>query len=116
MHQNLYLGIKGHVVCIEKDSGRELWRTLIKGSQLTNILVDDDGIFAYSGGHLFCLSPADGTIRWKSDLPGLGFGYCILATRGSGGSAAATSNMGAQAAQTAAVVAASSAAAVAASS
>jgi hypothetical protein len=115
MNRNLYLGIKGHVVCIEKDSGRELWRTPVKSSQLTNVLADDDGVFAYSGGHLFCLSPTDGRIRWKSELPGLGFGYCILATEGHHSSAAATSQMGAQTAQTAAAVAATTAA-VAASS
>ena len=31
----LYLGIRGHVVGIRKEDGKELWRTLLKGSGFT---------------------------------------------------------------------------------
>ena len=42
----LYIGIKGHVVCIRKEDGGERWRTPLAGSGFTNVVVEPDGLYA----------------------------------------------------------------------
>ncbi len=77
---NLYLGIKGHVVCLEKKTGKELWKTKLKGMSLTNVIYDNKNIYAYANGHLFCLDADFGKVLWKNTLSGYGYGSCIFAT------------------------------------
>ena len=76
----LYLGIKGHVVCVRKEDGKELWRTHLKGSGFTNVVVEPDGLFAYTRGVLYALDADSGNIRWSNELPRLGFDTCIIAS------------------------------------
>ena len=76
----LFLGINHHVVCINKKSGEEIWKTKIKSSSLTNVYYEDNQIFAYSGGHLFCLNADDGAVLWENPLKGFGYGHCIMAS------------------------------------
>ena len=81
----LYLGISGHVVCIRKSDGEELWRTLLytlrksfftKKSKRSynlhahvNVVVEPDGIYAYTLGTLYALEPNTGAISWCNELP-----------------------------------------------
>lgn len=76
----LFLGIKNHVVCLNKTNGDEIWRTKLKSSTITNVYYDDGQVFAYSGGHFFCLKVNDGTIIWENPLKGLGYSTCIIAS------------------------------------
>lgn len=76
----LYIGIKGHVVCIRKEDGEERWRTSLAGSGFTNVVVEPDGLYACSRGVLYALDPDSGTIRWKNELPRLGFDICTIAS------------------------------------
>ncbi|WP_196138797.1 PQQ-binding-like beta-propeller repeat protein [Aliikangiella sp. G2MR2-5] len=76
----IYIGMSGHVVCLQQADGVELWRTKLKSSQLTNIVLEDDKLYATAGGHLFCLNPDNGEKLWENKLPGLGYGACIIAT------------------------------------
>lgn len=79
--EKLYLGIKGYVVCLDKETGSKQWETKLKStSGVTNLLLEDDKVFAYSGGHLFCLRAKDGKKLWKNKLDGLGYGPCIIAS------------------------------------
>ena len=75
---HLYLGIKGHVVCVRKEDGEELWRTHLKGGGFTNVVVEPDGIFAYTRGVLYALDADSGAIRWSNELPRLGFDACTI--------------------------------------
>ena len=76
----LVLGIKGRAVCVSKSSGERLWSTKLKNtSGITNVFLDADKVFAYSGGHLFCLDLQTGSILWENALKGLGYGPCIMA-------------------------------------
>ena len=78
---NLLLGIKGHAVCISKKTGEKLWSTKLKStSGVTNILVEGDAVFVYSGGHLFGLDLDSGKIKWENRLDGMGYGPCIMAS------------------------------------
>ena len=80
---NLYIGIKGTVVCLDKLSGNEIWSTKLKGMSITNIFCEDKKIFAYTSGHLFCLDADFGKIQWKNTLSGYGYGSCIFAVANS---------------------------------
>ena len=79
-HEHLYLGIKGHVVCIRKENGEERWRTPLKGRGFANVVVEPDGLFAYSRGVLYALDANTGAIRWRNVLPGLGYDLCTIAS------------------------------------
>lgn len=77
---NLFLGIKGHVLCLNKETGKELWRTKMISANITNILYEGDFVFAYASGHFFCLNSSDGNIIWENGLNGMGYGSCIIAS------------------------------------
>jgi len=76
----LFLGISNHVVSLSKKTGEQLWKTKLKSSSITNVYYEDGNIFAYSGGHLFCLQASDGAILWENPLKGFGYSTCIIAS------------------------------------
>ena len=77
--EKLYLGIKGHIVCLNQETGDKLWDTKIKNSSITNVYFENGFVFAYSGGRLYCLQSIDGKVKWENKLKGLGYGTCIIA-------------------------------------
>lgn len=77
----LFLGVKGLVVCVDKNTGDNIWSTKLKPtSGITNVFIDDELVFAHAGGHLFCLDINTGSIKWENPLKGMGYGPCIFAT------------------------------------
>lgn len=118
MENRIYLGVGGSVVCLDKTTGEEFWRTPIRRGQLTSIMIDGDIILAHSGGHLFGLKASSGTILWENPLKGLGYGYAIMASASATAQAAtaAASQIQAQAAATAATAAVAASAAASSSS
>ena len=102
MNDRLFIGIKGYVMCIDKGSGHEIWKTHLKSAALTNLTLDSDRIFAHAGGHLFCLRASDGLIQWKNPLTGMGYGYCLFAGNDSAQAATAAAAQAAAAAAAAA--------------
>lgn len=78
---NIYLGMAGKIICLDRNTGDEIWRTKLKStSNLTNLIKDQDRVIAYAGGHLFCLDANSGDILWENELKGLGYGYCMIAS------------------------------------
>lgn len=77
----LFLGIKGHIVCLNKQTGEERWRTKLRRDwgRITNVTASGSSLFAYVGGEVFCLSQENGDILWVNKLKGLGSGSCIMA-------------------------------------
>lgn len=78
--KNLYLGTRGHVVCINKQDGMEVWRTKLRtrGFAITTLLVQDNALYAGSDGFLYALDPLTGDILWENTLPGLRYSVCTL--------------------------------------
>ena len=74
----LLLGIKGHVVALEKGTGREIWRTRLTRGDFVNIVTDGNVIFATTSGEVFCLDAGTGTVLWKNPMKGLGLGVVTL--------------------------------------
>ena len=111
----MYIGIRGNVVCLHKETGQILWKTFLKNGNLTNITVEGDRLLAYSGGHLFSLDSATGSVLWENELSGLGYGPCIIATTTDTQGTVAAAQAQAQAQQASAAAAAAAVAATAAS-
>jgi outer membrane protein assembly factor BamB len=79
----IFIGIAGTVVAFDRSTGQERWRSDLKGSDFTNVVLQDGDLFATTRGELFCLDPATGVIRWQNPLKGLGRGLVTIATPGS---------------------------------
>ena len=77
---SLYVGIRGHVVRVRKRDGEELWRTKLKGGSYVNVVLEPDGLFAYTQGVLYALDALSGEIRWQNALPRLGYSHAIVAS------------------------------------
>jgi outer membrane protein assembly factor BamB len=86
MNDHVYLGIKKYVVCLDKRTGEEIWRTKVKTSQLITLIVDGPLIIAHAGGELFGIARRDRRIMWNNGLTGLGYGYCQMASEGASSS------------------------------
>ena len=77
-HQ-LFVGVKGTVLAIDRTSGQEVWRSRLKGSGFVNVVLNDGNLYAATNGELFCLEVATGQVRWHSPLKGLGRGLVTIA-------------------------------------
>ncbi len=72
MTDRLYIGIGGHIVAIQASTGEEIWRTKLRRTSFVTVCVRPGAVFGGAAGHLYCLDPATGAIRWHNGLDGLG--------------------------------------------
>ncbi len=79
IRQTLFIGIKGTVIAIDRTSGGELWRTRLKGSGFTNVVLDGDRVLVSVQGQLYCLDASTGQVLWHNPLKGMGYGLCTIA-------------------------------------
>lgn len=85
----IYIGVKGHVVAVDKSTGATLWQTKLKsgmasGAAFVTLLVQEGRVFAHTYGEVFCLDRDTGAILWKNELSGLGYDIATLASDGAG--------------------------------
>jgi len=71
---NIIIGIGGHAVAIDPQSGNEVWRTKLKGRMYVTVCHLGDRVYAGANGELFCLDAGSGAILWRNPLKGLGLG------------------------------------------
>ena len=76
----IYLGAKGSVVAIDRQNGKQRWRTALKGSGFVLVVLDRDLVFAHTRGELFALDAETGNMLWENGLEGLGYGYVTIAS------------------------------------
>jgi outer membrane protein assembly factor BamB len=74
----IFVGASGHLVALEGTTGREVWRTKLRGRGFVNAGLVETRLLAATGGHLFCLDPVTGAIVWENELKGLGYGLMSL--------------------------------------
>jgi outer membrane protein assembly factor BamB len=74
LRDRIYVGAAGHVAAIDAATGRELWRTKLRGRGFVTTGIVGERVVAATGGHLFSLDPATGSIVWDNELKGLGYG------------------------------------------
>src|SRR5262245_22569580 len=82
MGSNLFIGINGTVLAIDRSSGNEIWRTKLKRGDFVHVVLDDNVLYASTKGELFCLDVATGVIRWHNRLRGMGTGLLSIAHPG----------------------------------
>jgi outer membrane protein assembly factor BamB len=83
----VFVGILEYVVAVDSQTGAEIWRTELKGSDFVSVLWDGEMLLAANAGEVFRLDPRDGTVRWHNKMKGLGRGVVSLASqRAPGGS------------------------------
>jgi PQQ enzyme repeat len=51
----IFIGIKGTVVAIDRETGRTLWSTELKGADFVNVTLQDGALFAACRGRLYRL-------------------------------------------------------------
>ena len=81
----VYVGIKTHVLALDRNGGAEIWRTQLpakfkSSASLVNVVRDAEGLFATCAGEIFALDPRDGSLLWREPLKGLGSGLTTVAT------------------------------------
>jgi len=75
----IFIGTKGTVVAIDRETGEVRWESELKGSDFVNVVLQDGELYASSKGRLYRLDPATGKIHWCNELPGLGYGLVTIA-------------------------------------
>jgi len=83
----LFVGLNAGVVALDKRTGGEVWRTLLRtgmtsGHRFVTLLLEDGVLFAHTIGEAFALDASSGRILWKNELRGMGYGLAILAVEG----------------------------------
>lgn len=89
----LFVGIKGHVLALDRSTGAERWRTKLKGGEFVHLVTDGQRLYATAQGEAFCLDGTTGAVLWRNPMKGLGLGLASMLAAES--AAAATGNEGA---------------------
>lgn len=79
----VYVGIKGQVVAFNRSTGVEAWRAKLKRSisgSYVHLYRDTQYLFALSGGEIWCMEPATGTVLWHDPMRGLGMDIASVAS------------------------------------
>jgi len=78
----IFIGIGGTVLALDRATGQEVWRSKLKGADFTNVVLQDEALYAATEGELFCLDPTSGQVRWHNRLKGLGTGLITIGSSG----------------------------------
>lgn len=76
----VFIGAKGTVAAIDRDTGVTRWASDLKGSDFVNVVFQNGDLYAASKGRLYRLDPDSGAILWCNELPGLGWGIVTIAS------------------------------------
>jgi len=76
----VFIGIKGSVVALNRDTGKQVWAANLKGFDFVNVVLHNDSVLASCCGEVFCLDPLTGNPRWHNRLKGFGRGLATIAT------------------------------------
>jgi outer membrane protein assembly factor BamB len=82
----VFIGIRGSVVALNRISGEQVWATHLKGSDFTNVVLQNGAILASCSGEIFCLDALTGDACWHNPLKGFGRGLATIATENNPGS------------------------------
>jgi outer membrane protein assembly factor BamB len=76
----VFVGIKGSVVALKRETGQQVWATHLKGSDFVNVVLQNGSILASCRGEIFCLDPLAGRGLWHNPLKGFGTGLATMVT------------------------------------
>src|SRR5262249_28715637 len=80
IEQLIYLGFRGYVVALDRDTGEIVWSINNLESGYVALLVDGDRLIASINGYTYCIDPRTGEIMWRNALSGYGVGAPTLAS------------------------------------
>jgi len=86
----IFIGIKGSVVALYRDTGQEAWATRLKGMDFVNVVMERDKVLATAWGEIFCLDALGGNVLWHNPLKGYGRGLATIATEDNPGNSNAS--------------------------
>jgi outer membrane protein assembly factor BamB len=75
----VFVGIRGRVVALDRETGDEVWRVQF-GSDYLTVFWDGDALFAATAGEIWRLDPETGGLQWHNKMRGLGQGLVSLAS------------------------------------
>lgn len=78
--QLIFVGLRGYVVALDRDSGEVVWDNSELNSGYTTLLLDGDRLIVSTNGYIYCLDPRTGRILWNNPLRGYGVGIAHLAS------------------------------------
>jgi outer membrane protein assembly factor BamB len=81
---NLFIGIKGTVLALDRATGETIWETPLAGGDFANVMLDGAELYAATHGELYRLDPATGKVLWKNGLKGKGWGLIAIAQSADG--------------------------------
>ena len=102
LDQLIFVGFRGYVVALDRDTGEIAWSNNNLESGYVALLIDGDRLIASVNGYTYCLDPLSGEIRWRNPLHGYGVGAPTLASVRGNSSHALLSHAAADAASRAA--------------
>jgi outer membrane protein assembly factor BamB len=76
----IFVGLRGTVVALERETGATRWQTSLRGADFVNVALQNGDLFAACKGRLYRLDPATGDIHWCNELAGLGYGIVSIAS------------------------------------
>ncbi len=76
----VFIGIKGSVVALYRDTGQPAWAARLKGMDFVNLVLERDKVLATACGEVFCLDALAGKVLWNNPLKGYGRGLATIAT------------------------------------
>jgi len=83
LDQLLFVGFRGYVVALHRDTGDVVWSNNNLESGHVALLVDGDRLMVSTNGYTYCLDPLTGEILWRNPLSGYGVGApCLASVRG----------------------------------
>ncbi len=85
-----FIGIKGSVLALYRDTGRQAWATRLKGWDFVNVVLERDQVLATTWGEIFCLDALVGEVLWHNPLKGYGRGLATIATANNPGTNSAS--------------------------
>lgn len=94
----LFVGTRGYVCALRKDSGEEAWRSSLPGTghHPVHVVFEDGLLFCGTNGHVLALDPVSGEVLWTNSIPGLGHELICLTTAGLGAASGFTELAAAQ--------------------
>ncbi len=78
--QLIFVGLRGYVIALERDSGQIVWDNSELASGYTSLLLDGDRLIVSTNGYIYCLDPLTGQVLWNNPLRGYGVGIADLAS------------------------------------
>jgi outer membrane protein assembly factor BamB len=78
LDQLIFVGLRGYVIALHRDTGEIVWSCSELNSGPTTLLLDGDRLIVSTNGYIYCLDSLTGRVLWNNPLRGYGIGIAHL--------------------------------------